>query len=43
MATVRFSEELKGRIKRNAQAIYDKKMEKLKEDFVSSSNFGEEL
>ena len=43
MATVRFSEELKGRIKRNAQAIYDKKMEKLKEDFVSSRNFGEEL
>jgi hypothetical protein len=43
MATVRFSDELKHRIKRNAHAIYTKKLDKLKEDFVSSRNFGEEL
>ena len=43
MATVRFSDELKSRIKGNAKEIYDKKLKKLKEDFVSSRNFGEEL
>ena len=43
MATVRFSDELKARIKRNAEKIYNKRLTKLKEDFVSSRNLGEEL
>ena len=43
MATVRFSEELKHKIKSNAEKIYEDKDIKLKNDFMASRNFGEEL
>jgi len=43
MATVRFSDELKGRIKRNANKIYEEKIVSYEKNFIASSSLGEEI
>ena len=43
MATVRFSEELKSYIRGNARNIYEEKLSRYENNFIATSNLGEEI